>query len=383
MITLNQPSTAPHLLPPTVREVRYVVQTHMKSMDDLQEEVQRALGSQLRPEDLLSLSKKLQAEFKEHLITSPQCMLPSHNYVLPTGKEHGTYLALEGLNVCLDAIVNDSSAALLSRAYVDPSTRLALILGTGINAAIHLPIASLHRSKFGKRSMPPADEVTNVLVNTELSMFGKKAYPTTRWDELVNSNHIMPDYQPMEYLVAGPYMGEIVRLILIEATETTGLFGGNFPPSLSSNYTLDARILAAIEKDSSPGLSSSRRLFHKHHPNNEAPNFSDMHFVQQVTRAVSRRSCAYATAGIHALASLLENMEASHQIVSTDADSINIGCDGSIINKYPEYMDKVQASLDQMIRLEDGGRKRVVLEKTIEPAVSGAGVAVAMAAGAP
>ena len=95
MITFNQPSTAPHLLPPKTREVRYVVHAQMKSMAELQEEVQRALGSQLRPEDLLSLSKKLQIEFKEHLIASPQCMLPSHNYVLPTGKEHGTYLALE------------------------------------------------------------------------------------------------------------------------------------------------------------------------------------------------------------------------------------------------------------------------------------------------
>lgn len=231
--------------------------------------------------------------------------------------------------------------------------------------------------------MPAADDVTHVLVNTELSMFGKKAYPTTRWDELVNSNHIMPDYQPMEYLVAGPYMGEIIRLILLEATETIGLFEGKLPPSLVSNYTLDARILAAIETDSSPGLSSSRRLFHRHHPNNELPIFSDMLFVQQVTRAVSRRSCAYATAGIHALASLLEDMEAPHQIAPTDADSINIGCDGSIINKYPDYMDTVQASLDQIIRLEDGRRKRIVLEKTVEPAVSGAGVAVAMAAVAP
>ena len=298
--------------------------------------------------------------------------------------EEHALISSQGLNICLDAIVNDSSAALLSRAYVDPSTRLALILGTGINAAIHLPIASLHPSKFGKRSMPAADDVANVLVNTELSMFGKKAYPTTRWDELVNCKHIMPDYQPMEYLVAGPYMGEITRLILLEASETTGLFGGKLPPSLMSNYTLDARILAAIETDSSPGLLSSRRLFHKHHPNNEFPNFSDMHFVQQVTGVVSRRSCAYATAGIHALASLLEDMESSHQIVSTDADSINIGCDGSIINKYPDYMDKVQALLDEMIRLEDNiSRKRVVLEKTVEPAVSGAGVAVAMAAAAP
>lgn len=32
-----------------------------------------------------------------------------------------------GLNVQLDAIVNDSSATLLSKAYIDPTTRFALI----------------------------------------------------------------------------------------------------------------------------------------------------------------------------------------------------------------------------------------------------------------
>lgn len=231
--------------------------------------------------------------------------------------------------------------------------------------------------------MPASDNATHVLVNTELSMFGKQAYTTTRWDEIVNTNHIMPDYQPMEYLVAGAYMGELVRLIVLEATETVGLFGGRMPSSLTSHYTLDARVLAAIETDKSPTLSLSRRLFQQQHPNAVSPANSDMYFVQQVTLAVSRRSCAYATAGIHALASLLQDMEASHQVVSNDSDSINIGCDGSIINKYPGYMDIVQSQLDQIIELEIGRRKRIVLEKTIEPAVSGAGVAVAMAASKP
>ena len=50
---------------------------------------------QLRIEDLLALSKKLQAELQQHMISSPQSMLPSYNYELPTGKEQGTYLALE------------------------------------------------------------------------------------------------------------------------------------------------------------------------------------------------------------------------------------------------------------------------------------------------
>lgn len=263
---------------------------------------------------------------------------------------------------------------------MDSSTRLALILGTGINAAIHLPIASLHDSKFGERLMPEDDNVSHVLVNTELSMFGKKAFPTTRWDEIVNNNHLMPNYQPMEYLIAGGYMGELVRLILLEATETVGLFAGKAPTSLSTHYTLDARTLAAIEADTSATLSASRTFFHETHPTATFPTSSDMYFIQQVIRSVSRRSCAYATAAIHALASLLQDMEKMHQVISSNTGYINIGCDGSIINKYPHYMDTAQALLDQMNEIEPGSRKRVLLEKTFEPAVSGAGVAVAMAA---
>ena len=58
-------------------------------------EVQRQFDQQLRIQDLLTLSKKLQAELQQHMISSPQCMLPSYNYELPTGQEQGTYLALE------------------------------------------------------------------------------------------------------------------------------------------------------------------------------------------------------------------------------------------------------------------------------------------------
>lgn len=61
----------------------------------LLQEVQTQFEQQLRIEDLLALSRKLQTELRQHMISSPQCMLPSFNYELPTGQERGTYLALE------------------------------------------------------------------------------------------------------------------------------------------------------------------------------------------------------------------------------------------------------------------------------------------------
>ena len=65
------------------------------SLEIFLKEVQRGFEQQLRIEDLLALSKKLQAELQQHMISSPQCMLPSFTYELPNGQEQGTYLALE------------------------------------------------------------------------------------------------------------------------------------------------------------------------------------------------------------------------------------------------------------------------------------------------
>ncbi|KAL8701615.1 MAG: hypothetical protein Q9224_000420 [Gallowayella concinna] len=462
MIVVNPSLDALHL--PSVKSTftQDVTPIYETTMDLLLKEVQGLFEQQLRVESLLLLSRKLQAEFKQRLQSSPQCMLPSHNYTLPTGKEHGTYLALEvggstlrvalvdldgrsssthslrirrivtstidnrvrdlrglaffdwiagkigemlaadreacdhmqlkeplpmgiawsfpiesNLNIRLDAIVNDSSAAVLSRAYVDSSTRLAVILGTGLNAAIHLPVSSLHESKFGSRQFPTNVETTHVLVNTELSMFGKHAFRVTRWDEYLNAHHILPDYQPMEYLLAGGYMGEIVRLIIVEAVETAGLFGGRLPPSLSIPFVLDTRTLAAFEADVYPNLSASCIYFQKEYDLPAAPTWGEMNFIRQVILSVSRRSQGYFTAAIHALSSLLHDLD--HRLLENGLDHICIGCDGSVINKYPGYMGRCQALLDQLVHIEQDGRKRVVLESATESAVLGAGVAVAMA----
>lgn len=71
------------------------------TLDDLLEEVQCQFEQQSTIESLLVLSKQLQAELKQHLHASSQCMLPSYNYTLPTGNEKGEFLALEvgGMNL--------------------------------------------------------------------------------------------------------------------------------------------------------------------------------------------------------------------------------------------------------------------------------------------
>ena len=295
---------------------------------------------------------------------------PSHVIFLESGAD---FVALQKLPVRLAAIVNDSSSALLAHAYLDPASRLAIILGTGMNAAIYLPVAALDSSKFRSRS-PSFETFTHVVTNTELSMFGKNIFPKTRWDDILNAAHILPDYQPFEYLVAGKYIGEIVRLIIVEATQTAGLFNGLLPSSLGEGpYTLDTEDLAWVEIDTSKGLFLSREKFHQQYPSHHPPTERDMVFIREIVKWVSARSVKYFSVGIHALTALLQRLD------TNDMEHFSIGCDGSIINQYPGYMEWAQATLDEMIDSENfHGKMRVSLKKTADGAVLGAAVAVAM-----
>jgi len=153
----------------------------------------------------------------------------------------------QGLNVQLNAIVNDSSATLLSKAYLDPTTRFALILGTGVNAAAHLPVQIFSPQKFGVRPSVWHDSAKHVIVNTELSMFGADILPYTKWDRLLLSTHSKPDFQPLEHFVGGGYLGEITRLVLVDGIKTAGLFGGIVPESLDERYSLETETISRIE----------------------------------------------------------------------------------------------------------------------------------------
>lgn len=164
-----------------------------------------------------------------------------------------------GLNVEVEAIINDSSACLLSQAYAYPSTRFGLILGTGLNIAVYLPVLAIGRKKFGVRPPGWFDTASHVIVNTELGMFGHDILPLTKWDRQLQDGHARPVFQPLELLVSGMYLGEVARFALIEAVETTGIFGGVVPSSLTTPYSLGTDTLSMIGRyGSSPSDYDSK-----------------------------------------------------------------------------------------------------------------------------
>ncbi|KAI4657124.1 uncharacterized protein J4E79_007740 [Alternaria viburni] len=278
-----------------------------------------------------------------------------------------------GLPVHMDSIINDSSATLLSRAYEDPSTRFAVILGTGFNISVHLPVSSLATTKYKGYPQQWLEEATHVLVNTECSMFGKGVFPTTRWDDQLNDAHMRPDFQPFEHMISGRYIGEIVRLILVEAVQKAGLFSGEIPDQLAETYTLDTGTIAAMEMDDSKNLTSATALFQSKHPLSKPPTYNDIQFVRQVSQLVSHRAAAFLATGIHALWTLRTESEG---LTPASAGRMSIGCNGSVIEKYPCFRELCQSHLHELTAASGAEPNSVSLEIAVESAIYGAAVSV-------
>lgn len=282
----------------------------------------------------------------------------------------------QGLNLRVDALINDSCAALLSRAYLEPSTSMSLILGTGTNMAVHLPVSCLGVSKLEDRDRTWLSQAEKVTINTEISMFGKGILPQTRWDDLLNRKHTLPDFQPLEYMTTGRYLGEILRLIIAEAVETADLFEGHFPPSLDEPYSLDTTILALIEGDNSPQLARSGAYLQKAIGLDLTPSATEMAFLRVVVESISRRAAAYVAIATHAL------WEVERKASGTvESSKTTIACNGSVIERYPGFRSRCQRYIAEMIAAGADGatqHSEVVLEVADEAAVLGAAVAVAV-----
>lgn len=290
--------------------------------------------------------------------------------------------ARRNLKVRVDAIVNDSSATLLSQAYLEPATSMGLILGTGTNAAAYLPTSCMGKSKFGTRDPSWFERADKVITNTELSMFGKSILPETRWDELLNRQHQAPDFQPLEYMTTGRYLGELLRLVIVEAVESGELFEGILPESLLEPYTLDTEILAKLEMDTSKNLQESSVMLKKNWDLPHIPSLKEVSFLRTASEAISYRASAYIAVAVHALWVLQKDTDVNPSSAS-GTPMTSIACNGSVILKYPGFKDRCEEFLRQMISAgaSTGGLagEKIVLQPTDEAAVFGAAVAVALA----
>ncbi|KAF9179019.1 glucokinase [Haplosporangium sp. Z 767] len=263
--------------------------------------------------------------------------------------------ARKNLPVSVSAIINDTVGTLVSHAYVSPSTKIGVILATGTNAA-YIERAS----EVSKYNGPACDQM---ILNTEWDAMGKAEYlPQTKYDKEIDAVSLVPGFQEFEKMVSGLYMGELVRLALVDLIEQNAIFeflGGKVPESLKTRLAFKTLFMSTIESDNSAEHTAVDRVF-KTSFGVDGLSAEDRARVFELIHTIGKRSAMMTAAACVAL--LFKANGASVNLDNAD-EITTIGIDGSVFEKYPHFSHSMMEAMIEILGQDRASRIRLELAR--------------------
>jgi hexokinase len=201
-------------------------------------------------------------------------------------------------------------------------------------------------------------------INCEWGAFDNEhlVLPRTTYDVKIDLDSPRPGQQAFEKMVAGLYLGEIFRLVLVDLhdNQEVRIFEGQNIERLRKPYSLDASFLSLIEEYVDPLLFPS--FFHLCHvcPGrvnvNKDPyenlcetqdlclkhldirtNRSELELIRRLAELVGTRAARLSACGIAAICK------------KKDIKSCHIAADGSVFNKCPHFKERGAAALREIL----------------------------------
>ncbi|KAG0040864.1 glucokinase [Podila clonocystis] len=261
----------------------------------------------------------------------------------------------KSLPIVISAIINDTVGTLVSHAYVSPSTKIGVILATGTNAA-YIERAS----EVSKYKGPACDQM---ILNTEWDAMGKAEYlPQTKYDKEIDAVSLVPGFQEFEKMVSGLYMGELVRLALVDLIQQKAVFtflNGTAPESLKVRLEFKTLFMSTIESDNSSDHSSIDRVL-KTSFGIEGLSAQDRADVYELIHTIGKRSAKMTAA---ACAALLHKANGASVKLDDPMEITTIGIDGSVFEKYPHFSRKMMDALTEILGQDRASRVRLELAR--------------------
>ncbi|KAI1101026.1 putative glucokinase [Jackrogersella minutella] len=290
------------------------------------------------------------------------------------------------LPVKVAALVNDTVGTLMARSYTSPgktSTLLGAIFGTGTNGAYVEKLENIKKPVEGEY-----DQTTGLMVvNTEWGSFDNQLniLPNTPYDRELDEKSVNPGIQMFEKRVSGMFLGEIVRLVIVDMLKDTdvALFRDDnssqndwkstttiAPESgIFRQWGLDSSIMSIAAADNTPDLSTLRQELEKQLHIYSA-SLEDTLSFKSVANAVGRRAARLSAVALGAI--VLQ----SGKLTETPDEPIDIGVDGSLVEHYPFFRDMIYETLAAVDGIGPDGAKRI----RIGIAKDGSGVGAALIA---
>lgn len=255
-----------------------------------------------------------------------------------------------GLDITCTALINDTTGTLIASNYVDPEMKIAVIFGTGCNAAYmetieHIP--KLHGQGF--------DKDLQMAINCEWGAF--PLVPQTNYDSLIDDQSPRPGQQKFEKMIAGLYLGEIARQVLIDYHQKGIIFKDQNLQKIKTPYSIETAVLSEIESDPNENLIDTQEIFEKQF--DLKATFPELVFIRRLAELIGTRSARLSAAGVAAICKK-KNLKACH-----------VGADGSVYAKYPNFRERGIQALRDIFGSEGDNIK-------ILPAEDGSGVGAAL-----
>lgn len=274
-------------------------------------------------------------------------------------------LAKTGVPIKLVALINDTTGTLIASAYTDTKMKIGCIFGTGCNAAYMEEAGCIPKLDHMKL---PAD--TPMAINCEWGAFDNehKVLPRTPYDIIVDKDSPRPGQQAFEKMIAGLYLGEVFRLVLVDLHENKDvhIFAGQDIGKLKKAYTLDSSFLSLVEEDPFENLSETADAF--------ATKLGlectrpELELIRRLAELIGTRAARLSACGVAAISKKKGYKEC------------HVGADGSVFNKYPHFKKRGAVALREI--LDWPAKKKASEEDPIEilAAEDGSGVGAALIA---
>ncbi|RYP06178.1 hypothetical protein DL765_009585 [Monosporascus sp. GIB2] len=366
---------------------------------------------------------------QQNTISEATLMPMGKGFVISSNLDLGTYLAdgyEKARTPCLPpikvtAILNDSVATLVSFIYQSREDEthkaaMGLICGTGSNATISLPMRMLHHDKLpGKVRGLTGDPVEDmrIAVNTEWSINGSasalhKFGLVSKWDRQLDSQGEKPGFQPLEYMTAGRYLGELGRLILLDYLRSQLDYTDEMlPVQLQQRFGLTTTFLSHFRPPEAPTLL---RKLESEFPSSTAKlpfrwTEKIALVLYGIAKAIETRAAGLVAAGVIGLLAcagdipLLRDENRPPQTVLSKKPpaspaataepepgkekktmmTLSVGYTGGCISHFQDYLRDCQSFLDAILEAEFGGDNgpppvKVVLSPCHDGGILGAGV---------
>lgn len=240
------------------------------------------------------------------------------------------------INVKISALLNDTTGTLMSCAWKNRNCKIGLIVGTGCNACY------MEQLKYLNTYEPqPESRIPTMIINCEWGAFGDNGtleFVRTKHDREVDEVTHNRCHQLFEKMVAGMYLGELARKIMLECCQAGVLFNGNDSIQLRTEHSFKTKHISDIESEDRGTYTVCRTILAD--MGYEKTSDADCENVRYICECVSRRSAHLVATN---LACLIDRIGDPYVVV---------GIDGSVYRLHPHYHNLLTEKIKVLARPE-------------------------------